>query len=101
MVVEKRYRYVVPRALTDDFEVTSRDLVTGLEETTNSHGLPHGQMYFPIVIRYIMRILTLSPLCTTMVRQWSFFNRFIIDEITVIGNECNVVVCFNRKCVVV
>ena len=64
MGVDKRYRYVVPQALTDDFEVTSRDLVTGLEETTTSHGLPHvarakGQLYFSIFIRYIVCILTL------------------------------------------
>ena len=41
MSSQKRYRYVVPEVLADDFDVTPRDLVTGLEQTTTSHGLPH------------------------------------------------------------
>ena len=37
----EKYGYVTSSSLTDDFDVVSRDLVTGLQQTTTSHGIPH------------------------------------------------------------
>ena len=37
----KSYQYVVPETLTRDYEVTPRDLLAGLKQTTSSHGMPH------------------------------------------------------------
>ena len=38
---DRSYQYVVPQTLTRDYEVTPRDLLAGLKQTTSSHGLPH------------------------------------------------------------
>ena len=41
MLKDERYHYVIPHTLTQNFEITPDDLLTGLKQTTSSHGIPH------------------------------------------------------------